>query len=381
LDLRLSSERRWQPFITEVPYPSHHQYQMLYRGLIRPVLFRLFRNDPEQIHELTVDLLHRLGGMPGFNQLARRLASVRDPALERELWGIRFPNPVGLAAGFDKEGRAVSALASLGFGFLEIGTVTWRPQPGNPRPRLVRLPRSEAIINRMGFNNSGAQALQQRLQAMPRPAVPIGISLGKSKLTPEQDAAQDYCSSLRVLYPFLDYYAVNISSPNTPGLRNLQARERLDELLACLQRTALELAGTGVAKPLLVKIAPDLSREAVVELLGVCVQRQVAGIIATNTTLARDGVAAGEQSLAQQAGGLSGRPLTERSREMVAFIHRETGGSLPIVGVGGILTPDDALRMFDAGASLIQLYTGLVYQGIGLVKGINNALLRRRHEV
>jgi len=353
---------------------------MLYRALIRPVLFRFSRRDPEQVHELTVDLLNWLGRQPSFNRLARRVARVRDPALERQLWGIRFPNPVGLAAGFDKEGRAVSALASLGFGFLEIGTVTWRAQPGNPRPRLFRLPESRAIVNRMGFNNAGAHALQQRLQATPAPGVPIGISLGKSKLTPEQEATEDYCNSLRVLYPLLDYYAVNISSPNTPGLRKLQDRERLDELLSGLQQTARELAGPAATKPLLVKIAPDLSRDAVLELLDVCLQRQVAGIIATNTTLARDGVSPGERTLAEQAGGLSGRPLTGRSREMVAFIHRETGGGLPIIGVGGILAPDDALRMFDAGASLIQLYTGLIYEGIGLVKTINKALLRRQRQ-
>jgi len=349
--------------------------------LIRPVLFRFSRKDPEQVHDLTVELLRRLGKLRSFHWMARRLALTNDSALRRELWGIRFPNPVGLAAGFDKEGRALQALASLGFGFLEIGTVTWRAQPGNPRPRLFRLPQSRAIVNRMGFNNSGAQALQRRLQASPASKVPIGISLGKSKLTPDEEATEDYCNSLRALYPYMDYYAVNISSPNTPGLRNLQGRERLDELLAGLQQTALELAGPVSPKPLLVKIAPDLSQEAVVELLDVCLRRQVAGIIATNTTLAREGVSPGERGLAEQTGGLSGRPLTARSREMVAFIHRQTSGGLPIVGVGGIMTPDDALRMFDAGASLIQLYTGLVYEGIGLVKAINKALLRRRREV
>lgn len=354
---------------------------MLYRGLIRPVLFRFSRDDPERIHDLTVELLHRLGSLRSFHWVARRLAGTQDSALRRQLWDIRFPNPVGLAAGFDKEGHAVPALASLGFGFLEIGTVTWRAQPGNPRPRLFRLPHSQAIVNRMGFNNSGAQALQRRLEAEPMPEVPIGISLGKSKLTPEEEATEDYCNSLRVLYPYLDYYAVNISSPNTPGLRNLQGRKQLDELLAGLQQTSRELAGTAAPKPLLVKIAPDLTPQAVVELLDVCVQRQVAGIIATNTTLGRDGVSLGERELAEQAGGLSGRPLTGRSREMVAFIHRQTGGGLPIVGVGGIMTPDDALRMFDAGASLIQLYTGLIYGGIGLVKAIQKALVRRQRQV
>lgn len=349
---------------------------MIYRSLIRPSLFALTRKDPEQAHDLAIGLLRRAGGFNAFRALARGMMAVRDPRLERELFGLRFPNPVGLAGGFDKDAVAVPALAALGFGFLEVGTVTLRPQPGNPRPRMFRLPESRAIINRMGFNNAGAEAMATQLQRVWPAAVPLGVSLGKHKSTPEAQAAQDYCQALRLVHPHLDYFAVNVSSPNTPGLRNLQGRKVLDDLLLQLQRTATELAGAAAPKPLLVKIAPDLGREQVSELLEVCLARGVAGIIATNTSTSRDGVKGADQRLADEVGGLSGHPLTARSRQMVAFIHHETGGRLPIIGVGGIQSADDALRMLDAGASLIQLYTGLIYRGMGLVKEINRALLR-----
>ena len=350
---------------------------MIYRNLLRPLIFALTRNDPERAHEMTVALLRRLGGSPLFRALADAALAVHDKRLEREVCGIRFPNPVGLAGGFDKDGVAVPALAALGFGFIEVGTVTLRPQPGNPRPRLFRLPASRAVINRMGFNNGGAEALAGRLRQLWPPAVPIGVSLGKNKTTPEQQAAEDYCAALRLVHPHLDYFAVNVSSPNTPGLRNLQGREVLDGLLTRLQQTAAELAGSKPAKPLWVKIAPDLSYEQVAELLQVCLERGVAGIIATNTTIARGGITGADRALADEAGGLSGHPLTRRSREIVAFIHKESGGQLPIIGVGGIQCADDALRMLDAGASLIQVYTGLIYEGMALVKEINQALLSR----
>jgi len=354
---------------------------MIYRRLVRPLLFSLTRNDPEKAHELTVGLLRLLGGSAAFRAFADAAFAMHDTRLQREVCGIRFPNPVGLAGGFDKDGVAVPALAALGFGFIEAGTVTLRPQPGNPRPRVFRLPRSRAIINRMGFNNGGAEALAERLAGIWPPAVPVGVSLGKNKSTAEERAADDYCQALRLVHPHLDYFAVNVSSPNTPGLRNLQGRDVLDSLLAALQQTAAELAGEGTPKPLWVKIAPDLSHKQVAELLEVCAGRQVSGVIATNTTLARDGIRGAERILADEAGGLSGRPLSGRSRDMVAFIHKETGGSLPVIGVGGIMSADDALRMLDAGASLVQVYTGLIYRGIGLVKEINRALLQRQAAV
>jgi dihydroorotate dehydrogenase len=349
---------------------------MLYR-LIRPLLFRLTRDDPERAHHLAITLLQACGHIPGFRAAAGAWLSPREPRLARELWGIRFPGPVGLAAGFDKDGVAAPALAALGFGFLELGTVTPRPQPGNPRPRLFRLPASQAVINRMGFNNAGAGPLAARLRRVWPLPVPVGISLGRNKDTPDAQAAEDYCTALRLVYPCLDYFAVNISSPNTPGLRRLQDRTALDQLLARLQDTARQLAGDATPPPLLVKIAPDLEPDPLLDLLEVCRERRVAGIIATNTTLARDGIQAPEQALGGQAGGLSGRPLTVLARERVAFIHRETGGRLPIIGVGGILEPDDALRLLDAGASLVQVYTGLVYQGIGLLQAIHRSLLAR----
>jgi dihydroorotate dehydrogenase len=347
---------------------------MIYRNFLRPLVFRLTRNDPERAHDMTLNLLQRFGELGLFRMLAQRLVALRDPRLEREVCGIRFPNPVGLAGGFDKDGVAVPALAALGFGFIEVGTVTLRPQPGNPQPRLFRLPESRAIINRMGFNNAGAEALAQHLGRIWPPAVPVGVSLGKNKTTADDQAAEDYCQALRLVHPYLDYFAVNISSPNTPGLRNLQGRAALDGLLARLQDTAADLAGEESPKPLFLKIAPDLSRAQIGELLEVCDAHGVSGVIATNTTIGREGIKGVERALANETGGLSGRPLMARARDIVAFVHRETSGRLPIIGVGGIQSADDALRMLDAGASLIQVYTGLIYQGMALVKDINRAL-------
>jgi dihydroorotate dehydrogenase len=285
------------------------------------------------------------------------------------VFGVRFPNPVGLAAGMDKDGRALTAWPALGFGFVEVGTVTCHPQPGNDRPRLFRLRDSRAIVNRMGFNNAGAQALAARLAALGPIGVPLGISLGKSKVTPLDDAVGDYVASLTELYPYGDYFAVNVSSPNTPGLRTLQDRGHLDALLAALRSVG--------PKPLLVKVAPDLTDAALGEILDVCDKHGVAGLIATNTTLSRDGVAPGDAVTATQAGGLSGAPLTARAREVVRFVATETGGRLPIIGVGGVMHPDDAVRLLDAGASLVQLYTGLIYGGPALVRGCVRALSRR----
>ncbi|MBP2323992.1 dihydroorotate dehydrogenase [Kibdelosporangium banguiense] len=300
----------------------------------------------------------------------RRVLGVEAPVT---VFGVRFPNSVGLAAGMDKDGVALAAWPALGFGFVEVGTVTAVAQAGNEKPRLFRLPESAAIINRMGFNNSGAEALAERLARGPRLRVPLGISIGKSKVVPVEQAVEDYRTSLRALYQYGDYFAVNVSSPNTPGLRGLQDRAALSELLAelSLECKALAERERSVPRPLLVKIAPDLTDDAIGEVLQVCDQHGISGIIATNTTLSRDGLAADDQHLAGQAGGLSGRPLTERAREVVTFVHKETGGRLPIIGVGGIMEVDDAARMFDAGASLVQLYTGFIYGGPGLVRRIS----------
>ncbi|MBW4720137.1 quinone-dependent dihydroorotate dehydrogenase [Saccharothrix obliqua] len=340
---------------------------MVYKSVVRKTLFRMHGGDAERIHETTLGALTALSPLAKFVQ--------RKPVAPRTVFGVRFPNPVGLAAGLDKNGRALPSWAALGFGFVEVGTVTRHPQPGNPKPRLFRLRDSEAIINRMGFNNEGALALANRLDRLGPLPVPLGISLGKSKVTPVEEAVEDYRASLRALYRHGDYFAVNISSPNTPGLRSLQDRAALTELLSELTATADELAGSARRKPLLVKIAPDLTDEAIGELLEVCAAHGVAGLIATNTTLSRDGLAPADRPLADQAGGLSGRPLAARAREVVRFVSRETDGKLPIIGVGGIAGVDDAKRMLDAGASLLQLYTGFIYEGPGLVHRIARSLV------
>jgi len=343
----------------------------LYERVARPVLFRM---GAEVAHERTLRALSVLARSPRLVAAGRRLAGPNDPVT---VFGVDFPGRVGVAGGLDKNGVALPAWAALGFGFVEVGTVTRHPQPGNPKPRLFRLPASEAVINRMGFNNDGAAALAERLRAWGPLPVPLGISLGKSKVTPIEDAVEDYVHSLRTLHPFADYVAINVSSPNTPGLRSLQDRGQLGALLAALRREGDALAGPGrPSVPLLVKLAPDLTEPAIAELLDVCTQHGVAGIIATNTTLSRDG-ATGPH--AAEAGGLSGRPLAARALEVVRFISAETGGTLPIVGVGGILSAADAERMFDAGASLVQLYTGLVYRGPSLVRAINRRVVRMPH--
>ncbi|BCL16951.1 dihydroorotate dehydrogenase (quinone) [Micromonospora sagamiensis] len=336
----------------------------MFERVVRPGLFRIGGGDAETAHEWTLRRLAALSGRPTLLAGVRSRYAVSAP---RTVFGVRFPNPVGLAAGMDKNGVALPAWPALGFGFVEVGTVTARPQPGNPRPRLFRLRDSEAVVNRMGFNNAGAGALAARLAALPRPlGVPLGISLGKSKVTPLAEAVEDYLTSYRALRDHGDYFAVNVSSPNTPGLRALQDREHLDGLLAALVGE----------KPVLVKIAPDLTDPAVAELLEVCLDRGAAGVIATNTTLARDGLAPGDRARGAETGGLSGRPLAARAREVVAFVHRETGGRLPVIGVGGIVDPDDAARMVDAGASLVQLYTGFIYRGPALVRAAVRAVAR-----
>jgi dihydroorotate dehydrogenase len=340
----------------------------LYRRLARPILFRLGGGDAETAHELTLRSLAAISRRPAAVRALAVLtrATARSP---RTVFGPRFLGPVGIAAGLDKDGRALPAWPALGFGFVEVGTVTARAQPGNDRPRLFRLRESEAIINRMGFNNAGAAALAARLDRVGLIGVPLGISLGKSKATPLEEAIDDYLTSLRALAPYGDYFAINVSSPNTPGLRSLQDRAHLTALLAALRAET--------AKPILVKLAPDLSQQAIEEAVEVCVDGGAAGIIATNTTLSRNGLAPAEKAVAEQAGGLSGRPLAARSREVVAVISKLTDGRMPIVGVGGLSGPDDAMAMIDAGASLVQLYTGLIYQGPGLLRAINRALAHR----
>ena len=347
---------------------------MLYRHALRPLLFALGR-DAEAIHERVLGMLALLSRSAALTRALSVAAALAVPGaspahLSREVFGLRFPNPIGLAAGFDKNAVALPALAALGFGFLEAGTVTRDPQPGNPRPRLFRLPSEAALINRMGFNNAGADAVAAHLARMQRTnplPVPLGISIGKSKLTPLDAATADYLASLDALYPCGDYFAINVSSPNTPGLRSLQERDRLDGLLSALIR---RLAARGVAegrarpKPLLVKVAPDLDEAALDELVAVCLARGASGLIAVNTTLERGMLgAAVPAGLREQPGGLSGRPLFARALAIVKWLHDRAGDRLPIVGCGGIFAADDARRMLDAGAALLQLYTGFIYEG------------------
>ncbi len=288
------------------------------------------------------------------------------------VFGVDFPSAVGLAAGMDKDGVAAKAWPALGFGFVELGTVTAQPQPGNDKPRLFRLRSSEAIINRMGFNNLGASALARTLQQTGSIGIPVGISLGKSKATPVDQAVGDYLTSLRAVHSHADYIAINVSSPNTPGLRSLQEKEPLLELLGALTGSAKALAAGRQPVPVLVKIAPDLTDAAIAELLQVCVETGISGVIATNTTLSRDGIADADRNLVGEAGGLSGAPLRRRALEVVRFVSGHS--NLPVIGVGGIAAPEHGMAMLDAGASLLQIYTGLIYSGPGLVTGLNKAI-------
>jgi len=294
-------------------------------------------------------------------------------------FGLSFANPVGLAAGFDKDGIALEALSALGFGFIEAGTVTFHPQPGNEHPRLFRLPTDKALINRAGFNNEGAAAFARRLNGR-NPACVLGVSIGKSKVAPLENAIDDYLKSFELVYPAADYIAVNVSSPNTPRLRELQQSQHLDSLLQALQKRNQELAtehSRSVEMPVLVKLSPDLSDQELADILKVAQQNQVSGLIATNTTIARDGLqtaAATLQSIG--AGGLSGAPLRERSTRMIAALHNLTGGTMPLIGAGGIFTAEDAWEKISAGACLIQIYTGLIYEGPSIARKVNEGLRR-----
>lgn len=344
---------------------------MLYRALLRPLLFRL---PPETAHELA---LHSLAFAPGLTKhlIGRRPERHSLGALKR--FGLNFPNPVGLAAGFDKDGIALTGLAALGFGFIEAGTVTYHPQPGNERPRLFRLPEDKALINRAGFNNEGAAAFAQRVSKT-KPDCVLGVSIGKSKVAPLEEAVDDYLKSFGIVYPVADYIAINVSSPNTPGLRELQRPEQLETLLATLQARNLELSvktRRDAPMPLLVKLSPERSAPELEAIVDIVRRAAVAGIIATNTTIDRDGLRTPERQVeACGAGGLSGMPLQKKSNEMIARLYQLTSGTLPVIGVGGIFTAADAWEKICAGASLIQLYTGFIYQGPTIANEINAGL-------
>jgi len=346
---------------------------MLYRSLLRPLLFRL---PPETAHELA---LSSLSFAPKLTSTLLGDRFKRSPFGKLRRFGLSFANPVGLAAGFDKNGIALESLAALGFGFIEAGTVTYHPQPGNERPRLFRLPLDKALINRAGFNNDGAEAFARRV-ASNRPECVLGVSIGKSKIVAFEDAVPDYLKSFEAVYPIADYVAVNVSSPNTPRLRELQEADQLEALLRALQERNQKLAdqpdGRGVL-PLLVKLSPDLDAHELQNVVAVAQRNKVAGLIATNTTIARAPLQTREaQVQACGEGGLSGAPLRRRSREMIATIYNMTDGSLPLIGVGGIFTAEDAWEMIGAGASLLQIYTGLIYEGPSIARKINEGLRR-----
>lgn len=336
--------------------------------LIRKVLFR---RDPEEVHYWAMAKLQAAYKNPILRALMRKLFTYQKPSLERTLWGITFPNPVGLAAGFDKDARWINELSCLGFGFVEIGTVTPLGQPGNPKPRLFRLPDDKAVINRMGFNNEGAAAAAERL-AKPHERIIVGGNIGKNKDTPNENAIDDYEKAFVALYNVVDYFVVNVSSPNTPGLRALQDKEPLTRILNRLQVLNKEM---GKNRPILLKIAPDLTNEQLDDIISLVTETQIQGVVATNTTIERSHLKADAATVeAIGAGGLSGKPLTKRSTEVVKYIHEKSGGNIKIIAAGGIFTAADAQEKLDAGASLVQVYTGFIYEGPAIASNICKSL-------
>ena len=341
----------------------------MYKFLLKPILFSI---DPERVHELVFFLTRIFFKLPLVSFIITKIFSLKNPKIETELFGINFPNPVGLAAGFDKNAGLYNEFSAFGFGFIEIGTVTPKAQEGNPKKRLFRLIEDEAIINRMGFNNIGVDQVVKRLKFNKN--VIIGGNIGKNKETKMTDAFKDYLISFEKLFPFVNYFAINVSSPNTKNLRNLQNKESLKTLLLAIQKKNNSYSQK---KPILLKIAPDLSNDELLDIIDVVKETSVDGIIATNTTLSRKNLNS-SNFLKEQSGGLSGKPIADRSNEVIRFIHQNSNGTIPIIGVGGIMTPKDAINKIKAGASLLQLYTGFVYGGPGLVKQINNAILDYR---
>lgn len=338
----------------------------MYKSLIRPLLFKM---DPEKVHHFTFDSLQKLFKVPGMSSFVKSKFEVKDPLLEREVFGLKFKNPVGLAAGFDKDAQLYKELSNFGFGFIEIGTLTPKPQPGNDKKRLFRLKEDEAIINRMGFNNGGVEAAVKRLRR--NNGVLIGGNIGKNKITPNERAGEDYRICFEALFPYVDYFVVNVSSPNTPNLRELQDKEPLTALLNDLQQRNEQKP---VSKPILLKIAPDLTDSQLLDIIDIVKETGIAGVIATNTTISREGLVSENKT---ETGGLSGKPLRKRATEVIRFLSEKSNKAFPIIGVGGIHSAEDALEKLDAGASLVQLYTGFIYEGPQLIRDINLKLLDR----
>lgn len=342
-------------------------------SLVKPILFKF---DPEKVHYFVVCNLKRFNSLPGGAALSRAIWAFNEVRLEREVFGLKFKNPVGLAAGFDKNAEVINEMANLGFGFVEIGTVTPLPQPGNDKPRMFRLPADSALINRMGFNNEGVEAAAERIKAYREseqndPELIIGGNIGKNKVTTNEEAVNDYIKCFNALVDVVDYFVVNVSSPNTPNLRALQEKEPLKHILNTLQQLNVQQAKP---RPILLKIAPDLTDSQLDDIVEIVQETNITGVIATNTTISREGLKTGED-LTSETGGLSGKPLTQRSTEVIRYLSVKSGKSFPIIGVGGIHSPEDALEKLAAGASLVQLYTGFIYEGPGLISRINKKLL------
>ncbi|AFR34968.1 quinone-dependent dihydroorotate dehydrogenase [Riemerella anatipestifer] len=337
----------------------------MYKTIIRPLLFHF---DPEEVHYFTFKFIKTLFKIPFISSLVSSRYVIENPKLERGVFGLKFKNPVGLAAGFDKDAKLYKELSAFGFGFVEIGTVTPKSQVGNEKKRLFRLKEDEAIINRMGFNNGGVEDVVERLKANDKDVI-IGGNIGKNKITDNAHAEEDYIVCFNALYDYVDYFVVNVSSPNTPNLRDLQEKEPLTKLLNLLQ---IENQNKVKRKPILLKIAPDLTDSQLLDVIDIVKETNIAGVIATNTTISREGV---KSITKNEVGGLSGKPLRERATEVIRFLSEKSGGAFPIIGVGGIHSEEDALEKLKAGASLVQLYTGFVYEGPALVKRINKRIL------
>jgi dihydroorotate dehydrogenase len=340
----------------------------MYHSIIKPILFFF---DPEKIHHFSFAMIRWSSKIPGISFLIRKLYNVEHPKLERTVFGLTFKNPVGLAAGFDKDAKLYKELSNFGFGFIEIGTLTPKGQPGNPKKRLFRLIADEAIINRMGFNNEGVDAAVERLKKNSN--ILIGGNIGKNKVTPNENAVDDYIYCYEALFEHVDYFVVNVSSPNTPNLRALQEKEPLTKLLSILKkRNDLK----DQPKPILLKIAPDLTEDQLLDIISIIDEVKIDGVIASNTTLSRANLKS-KETLTKEAGGLSGKPVKNRSTEVIRFLNKKSNNSFPIIGVGGIHTPEDAIEKLEAGASLVQLYTGFIYEGPAAVRNINRAILKK----
>ncbi len=342
----------------------------MYKLLLKPLLFLL---PPEKAHYLTIFLLKITLAIPIVSSIFKNFFKVKDDRLKKKLFGLTFENPVGLAAGFDKEGKYFNAMSSLGFGFIEVGTVTPKGQAGNPQPRLFRLPKDQALINRMGFNNEGMDALVERLKKKRPKHVIIGGNIGKNKITPNENATDDYVLCFEKLFPLVDYFVVNVSSPNTPNLRALQEKEPLTKLLTTLQDLNNQKPKP---KPILLKIAPDLTDTQLDDIIEIIQDTKLDGVIASNTTISRAELNTNSTTIESIGnGGLSGQPVRQRSTEVIRYLNKKSNGTLTIIGVGGISSPQDAIEKIKAGASLVQIYTGLIYEGPTLVKQINKALI------